>query len=45
MLALACTGVVFIAGAKLLDSVRQPQPATRGGPYPARSPRRAAHSS
>jgi hypothetical protein len=26
-LALACTGVVFLAGAKLLDSVRQPQPA------------------
>ena len=29
MLALACTGVVFLAGAKLLDSVTpQPQPAT-----------------
>ena len=29
LLALACTGVVFVAGAKLLDSVR-PQPATAG---------------
>ena len=27
LLALACLGVPFIAGAKLLDSVRQPQPA------------------
>ncbi len=27
MLALACTGVVFVAGAKLLDSVRAPVPA------------------
>jgi hypothetical protein len=26
LLALACTGVVFIAGAKLLDSVKPPQP-------------------
>jgi len=35
MLAAACTGVVFIAGAKLLDSVK-PQPATIAvGPYPA----------
>jgi hypothetical protein len=40
LLALACTGVVFIAGAKLLDSVRQPTPAIAAGPYPARSPRR-----
>jgi hypothetical protein len=36
LLALACTGVVFIAGAKLLDSVR-PQPAAiAAGPYPPR---------
>ena len=39
MLALACTGVVFLAGAKLLDSVR-PQPAAvplrRGIPAPRR---------
>ena len=35
LLALACTGVVFIAGAKLLDSVK-PAPATvKVGPYPA----------
>ena len=33
MLALACTGVVFLAGAKLLDSVKAPQPALAGGPY------------
>ena len=33
LLALACTGVVFLAGAKLLDSVK-PQPAAiRAGPY------------
>ena len=35
MLAAACTGVVFIAGAKLLDSVRAPQPALAAGPYRA----------
>jgi hypothetical protein len=35
MLALACTGVVFIAGAKLLDSVKPPQPALAAGPYRA----------
>ena len=28
LLAVACTGVVFVAGAKLLDSVRPPTPAT-----------------
>ena len=33
MLALACTGVVFIAGAKLLDSVKAPAPAIAAGPY------------
>ncbi len=34
-LALACTGVVFLAGGKLLDSVRKPAivPAVVAGPY------------
>jgi len=41
MLALACTGVVFIAGAKLLDSIPKRQPALAAGPYPARSARHA----
>jgi hypothetical protein len=42
MLALACTGVVFLAGAKLLDSVR-PMVATAvsSGPYAAPLKRRA----
>lgn len=35
LLALACTGVVFVAGAKLLDSVRRAEPALVAGPYPA----------
>ena len=35
LLALACTGVVFLAGAKLLDSVKAPQPALAAGPYRA----------
>ena len=35
MLALACTGVVFIAGAKLLDSVRPAPAAVKVGPYSA----------
>jgi hypothetical protein len=35
MLALACTAVVFIAGAKLLDSVRPAVPAVVAGPYRA----------
>jgi hypothetical protein len=35
LLALACTGVVFIAGAKLLDSVKAPAPALAAGPYRA----------
>ncbi|HEX6218196.1 MAG TPA: hypothetical protein VFZ35_02855 [Sphingomicrobium sp.] len=35
MLALACTGVVFLAGAKLLDSVRPQPAAVKMGPYPA----------
>jgi hypothetical protein len=33
LLALACTGVVFIAGARLLDSVKPPAPAIAAGPY------------
>jgi hypothetical protein len=42
LLAIACTGVVFIAGGKLLDSVRPAQPAIASGPYPAPQRRRAA---
>lgn len=38
--ALACTGVVFLAGAKLLDSVRPAAPAVKAGPYPATMRRR-----
>src|SRR3982751_324496 len=38
LLAVACTGVVFIAGGKLLDSVKAPLPAVAAGPY-----RAAAH--
>src|SRR3954447_8798292 len=34
-LALACTGVVFLAGGKLLDSVRPGVPAVAGGAYRA----------
>ena len=41
MLALACTGVVFIAGAKLLDSVRPVQPAVALVPYRAPLRRRS----
>jgi hypothetical protein len=37
LLALACTGVVFIAGAKLLDSVERPAPAALTAPGPYRS--------
>lgn len=33
MLAVACTGVVFLAGAKLLDAVRPPRPALAAGAY------------
>lgn len=40
LLALACTGVVFLAGAKLLDSVKPAAPAIAAGPYPARVQRR-----
>jgi len=42
MLALACTGVVFLAGATLLDSVRPAPAAVAAGPYPARVKRRSA---
>ena len=35
LLALACTGVVFVAGGKLLDSVKPAQPALAAGPYRA----------
>jgi hypothetical protein len=35
LLFLACTGVVFIAGAKLLDAVRPTPPKVAGGPYVA----------
>ena len=45
MFAAACTGVVFLAGAKLLDSVRvaAPAPAMAAGPFlnPRRAPRDA----
>ncbi|MFL6800539.1 MAG: hypothetical protein ACJ8EQ_02055 [Sphingomicrobium sp.] len=39
MLFLACTGVVFLAGAKLLDSVKPKPAAMIAGPYPAPSRR------
>src|SRR5215212_6234893 len=41
MLATAWTGVVFLAGAKLLDSVRSPAPAVAPGPYAAPVKRRS----
>ena len=41
MLALACTGVVFLAGAKLLDSVKKAEPALAAGPYRAPVRRRS----
>jgi len=40
LLALACTGVVFIAGGKLLDSVKPAQPAVALGPYTVQNRRR-----
>jgi hypothetical protein len=39
LLALACTGVVFIAGAKLLDSVKPAPAVVTVGPYAAASRR------
>ena len=41
-LALACTGVVFLAGAKLLDATRKPAPALQYGTVPAPVKRRSA---
>lgn len=35
LLALACTGVVFLAGGKLLDSVKPKEAAIAAGPYSA----------
>jgi hypothetical protein len=40
VLAIACTGVVFIAGGKLLDSVRPAEPALVAGPYRTPTKRR-----
>lgn len=40
VLAIACTGVVFIAGGKLLDSVKPAEPALVAGPYRAPTKRR-----
>ncbi|MGZ2410865.1 hypothetical protein ACUXST_000262 [Sphingomonas sp. F9_3S_D5_B_2] len=40
MLAVACTGVVFLAGARLLDSVRPPAPTVVAGPFGAEARRR-----
>jgi hypothetical protein len=42
LLALACTGVVFVAGAKLLDSVRPASAAVKPGRYPAPVQRRGS---
>jgi hypothetical protein len=44
LLAVACTGVVFVAGAKLLDSVKPAQPAIAAGPYRAPLRRRVLTS-
>jgi hypothetical protein len=41
LLAVACTGVVFLSGAKLLDSVKVPAPALAAGPYRAAVRRRS----
>ena len=41
MLAVACTGVVFLAGAKLLDSVRPTPAAVVAGPYASPVKRRS----
>jgi hypothetical protein len=42
LLALACTGVVFVAGGKLLDSVQKPEPALVVGPYQSSLRRRSS---
>lgn len=39
LLALACTGVVFVAGGKLLDAVTPAEPVLAAGPYLAPSRR------
>jgi hypothetical protein len=44
LLAVACTGVVFVAGAKLLDSVKPAPAAVKAGPYPARFRRAVTRS-
>ena len=36
LLAVACTGVVFLAGARLLDSVKPAAPAIAAGPFAPR---------
>lgn len=41
LLAIACTGVVFVAGGKLLDSVKPANPAIAAGPYRAPLRRRS----
>ena len=41
LLAAACTGVVFVAGAKLLDSVKPQAPAATYGPHTAPVQRRS----
>lgn len=40
LLAFACTGVVFVAGGKLLDSVKPAEPAIAWGPHRAPLQRR-----
>lgn len=42
MLAVACTGVVFVAGGKLLDSVRAPAAAAAAVPHSAPLRRRSS---
>src|SRR6476469_6507072 len=44
LLAVACTGVVFLAGARLLDSVKPAAPALAAGPYAPRARRAVAVS-
>ena len=44
LLAIACTGVVFVAGAKLLDATRPVPVTATAGPIPAPVPRRRLHA-
>ena len=44
LLAVACTAVVFVAGGKLLDSVKSPVPAIASGPFQAPAQRRSSFS-